>query len=186
MGHDKFKTMKFDLDGAKDATNYMLKVYNSSKKDKEKTHKENKEKEKKVHSSYDWVNYGKDKDGNIRSYAKLKTEIEGGQYIVQVWDKKVYSDKGKEKEIQYRIQEGFSNEGYDKISTHEILWEINCKEPMTRLLRISDYDTNGETLRNFNLNVDNESKWDDVISGSQAEFLREKVCVTPKKPLKKK
>jgi hypothetical protein len=81
-----------------------------------------------VNSSSDWVKYIVDKDGNVHSYRKGDIKKDGGKYIVQVWDKTVYSYKSKEKEIQLRKESGLSTEGYDKLSNKNILTEIDCNK----------------------------------------------------------
>jgi len=50
-------------------------------------------------SSSDWVEYRNEK-GYVSSYKKVNIQKDDGNYIVQVWDKYVFSDKGKEIIIQ--------------------------------------------------------------------------------------
>jgi len=59
-----------------------------------------------VNSSDDWVKYRNDDYGNVYSYKKVN--IDKG--IVQVWRKKVFSDEGRKKEIQYLIESGYPTE----------------------------------------------------------------------------
>ena len=53
-----------------------------------------------VIGSSDWVDYGRNKDGDVYFYLKINIDKDNGKYIVQVFDKQFYFDKGKEKIIQ--------------------------------------------------------------------------------------
>jgi len=66
-----------------------------------------------VIGSDDWVEYGRSKIGDIYSYNKGNIEHRS-KYIVQVWDKQVYSEKGREKNIQDTI---------DFVSDEKMKWE---------------------------------------------------------------
>ncbi|MCG6534707.1 MAG: hypothetical protein L7F78_08475 [Syntrophales bacterium LBB04] len=57
-----------------------------------------------------------DNDGNVYFYKKGNIKKVGGRYIVQLWEKKVLSDKNREEYIQNRKNNGFSTEGWDKMS----------------------------------------------------------------------
>lgn len=133
--------------------------------------------------SSDWVTFGKDNDGNVYSYKKGKTEKEGGQYIVQVFDSIVYSDEGREKIIQNRRKDELSTEGYDNLSNQNNLLEIDCKKRKINLLSVTEYATNGEIL--FSSSFD-KPKWDNIVPDSKADLILKRVCETSKKPSKKK
>jgi len=123
-------------------------------------------------SSSDWVEYMKDNDGNVFSYKKVNIQKDGDNNIVQVWEKEVYSDKGKEKEIQSITKLGLSTERYNKLSELNYLSEIDCKKRMGRTLNIVRYDTNGQTLESGNVN----GKWDYIIPDSNGDTVFKEVC----------
>ena len=50
--------------------------------------------------SYEWVQYRNDKDGNVYFYKMGDVRKDGPAHFVQVWGKEVYSQKGREDEIQ--------------------------------------------------------------------------------------
>ena len=126
-----------------------------------------------VNSSSDWVKYIVDKDGNVHSYRKGDIKKDGGNYIVQVWDKTGYSYKSKEKEIQLRKESGLSTEGYDKLSNENILIEIDCKKKRKRILSIIQLNTNGKILHSIDID---KGGWIYIISDSNDENLLKKVC----------
>jgi len=123
-------------------------------------------------NSSDWVQYNTDNDGNVFSYKKVNIQKDGDNNIVQVWEKEVYSDKGREKEIQSITKLGLSTERYKKLSELIYLSEIDCKKRMGRILNIVRYDTNGQTLESGNVN----GKWNYVIPDSDGDTVLKEVC----------
>jgi len=97
-------------------------------------------------SSSDWVKLNVDKDGNTWSYRNGRIEKDSGNYIGQVWVKKVYSETSRNKEIQHRKEKNMVSEGYEKLSEQRILFEIDCKKQRTRMLELIDYDTDQKEL----------------------------------------
>lgn len=126
-----------------------------------------------VNSSSDWVRYLVDQDGNVHSYKKENIKKNGEKYIVQVWDKKVYSEKSKGKEIQLRIEYRLPVEGYDRLSNEKILTEIDCKKKRKRVQSIIQYDTSGKIL--YSIEID-KSGWHNIIFYSTDEALLKKIC----------
>ena len=120
----------------------------------------------------DWVKYNRDNYRNAYSYKKLNIKKDGGNYIVQVLVKKVLSDKGREKEIQSRIKDGLSTEGYDKLSYIVSLGDIDCNKRMKQTLSLTRYDTDNKVLNSWNY----DRKWEYIVPESQGDKLRKKVC----------
>ena len=113
-------------------------------------------------SSSDWVKYRDDNDGNVYSYKKVNIQKDKNDYIVQVWIKKVYSDKGR------KIQPPPPGQWIDDIDSMD-LNEIDCKKQRIRILS-SIYD--GEkSPKNYN-----DSKWDYIVPDSNDEDLLKIVC----------
>jgi len=117
------------------------------------------------------VEYYKDDDGNVLLYnKKVNIDKEG---IVQVWGKRVYSEKGRQRFIQNRMKEGMSTEGYDKLSNTQDLYKIDCKKQMVNLLSVVRYDMNGDVMYSKDIE---EPEWDHIILDTVMDTLQRKVC----------
>ena len=125
--------------------------------------------------SSDWVKYYDDNDGNIFSYRKEIIEKDRERYIVQIWVKEVFSNKYKEKIIQYRANLGMSAEGYDKLSYENDLYEIDCTKQGLRLLSTAEYDTNNNILSSAGMEA-SKDWWRHISHDSKEEILLKKVC----------
>jgi hypothetical protein len=126
-----------------------------------------------VIGSSDWMEYYTDNDGTIWSYKKVNIDKGKGKYIVQVWEKRVYSDKNREEQILDRTKDGLSTEGWDKLSEGKGLVEIDCKKLKMRVLSVINYDTDGKVLSSDSFD---ENKWKYIIPDTLGETLRNKVC----------
>ena len=135
-----------------------------------------------IGSSDDWVEYGRSYNDNVYFYNSVRIKPTTKD-IVQVLTKKVYSDVGKQEYIEERRKVDFTTEGYDKLSHTLDLYEIDCKKKMNNLLSISHYDMDNKILYHHSYD---KPDWNYIISSSMFDYLREIVCVTQKKPLKKK
>jgi len=102
-----------------------------------------------VHSSSDWVYYSSDNNGNVYSYKKGNIEKNKGKYIVQVWNKTIFSDEGREKEIQRLIKTGlFTETGTKGLSSIVELDEVDCKKKRIRTISLTQYDDDNNVLFN--------------------------------------
>jgi len=123
----------------------------------------------------DWVKFMNDDDGNVYSYKKVNSDKNGGNYIVQVWEKQIYSNEGREKEIQSRIKDGLSIEGYNKLSEQRILFEIDCKKRRDQGMSLMQYDKDGNVLFSHDIDT-NKRKWSYVTPDSYDEIVLKEVC----------
>ena len=121
----------------------------------------------------DWIEYDRDDNGNVLLYKKGNIENNGTKDIVRVWEKRVYSDKGREIYIQDKIKEGMSMKGYDKLSNSQDLYRIDCKKQMMNLVSVFRYDKNGKVMYS---NYIEEPEWNYIIPNSLMDALRKKVC----------
>ena len=121
----------------------------------------------------DWIEYDRDDNGNVLLYKKGNIENNGTKDIVRVWEKRVYSDKGREIYIQDKIKEGMSMKGYDKLSNSQDLYRIDCKKQMMNLVSVVRYDKNGKVMYSNNIE---EPEWNYIIPNSLMDALRKKVC----------
>ena len=126
-----------------------------------------------VIGSSDWVEYGRDIGGTVWSYNKVNIEKDGGMHIVQVWEKIVFSDKGRENIIQDRTKNGYSTEGWDKLSEGKGLFEIDCNKQRIRMLSVHQYDTDGNVLFSYS---DDNPEWDYIPPNTLVDTSRKKVC----------
>lgn len=131
-------------------------------------------------SSSDWVKLDVDKDGNAWSYRNGRIEKDGGNYIGQVWVKKVYSETSRDKEFQHRKENNLVSEGYEKLSEQRILFEIDCKKQRTRMLEMIDYDTDQKELFSGSSKIyekyGDDEGWDYVRPASLGEKIIKGVC----------
>ncbi len=123
--------------------------------------------------SSDWVILGNDSDGNVFSYKKGNVEKGKSKYVVQVWEKNVYSDTGRKKYIQESRKKGVSIEGYDKLSESKSLFEIDCKKHRIRILSYCQNDIDGKVLDSQS---SDKREWTYIIPDSHGESLYEQVC----------
>jgi hypothetical protein len=97
----------------------------------------------------------------------------GGKYIVQVWEKEVYSDKGRKELIQKMRDHEMSTERYDKLKETMILYEIDCKKKRRNILSVTDYDTDDKVL--FSHSYDKQ-EWVYIVPDSKLDYFRKEVC----------
>ena len=114
-----------------------------------------------------------DDDGNVFSYNKGNVKKNKGKYIVQVWEKIVYSAEGREKEIQDSKKDGLSTEEWDNLSYEIDLLEIDCMMRRNRILSILFYDTDGKVSWSYDYD---KPKWTSIVSGSEMDSLQKEVC----------
>ena len=120
----------------------------------------------------DWVEYVKSDDGNIYSYNKVRIK-HSTKNIVRVWNKMVFSDKGKENYNQRKRKiRGWTTNGYDKLSHSLTLEEIDCKERRYQILDSHLYDMNSNEVYDDSLDVG----WNYIVPDSPEDTLRKIVC----------
>jgi len=125
-----------------------------------------------VIGSDDWVKWSEYDNGNIRYYKIRNINKDRGKYIVQVWDKVVLSDKGKDEDLQMRINEGFSTKKSDRVSEIMFLYKIDCKKQKIQTLSTIWYSEDGG--RKYS--SDDNPKWEYITPDSCGEGIQEKVC----------
>jgi len=113
------------------------------------------------------------KSGNDVSYKTENIQNNGGKYIVQVWEKEVYSDKGEEEIIQKMTKNGLSTEGYNKLKETMSLYEIDCNKKMKNILSITDYDMDGKVLLSYSYD---KKEWGFIVPDSKVDSFRKEVC----------
>jgi len=111
--------------------------------------------------------------GNIVSYKMENIQNNGGKYIVQVWEKEVYSDKGREELIQKMRDNEISTERYDKLKETMSLYEIDCKRKRKNILSVTDYDMDGKVLFTYSYY---KQEWVYIVPDSKFDSFRKEVC----------
>ena len=119
----------------------------------------------------------------VFSYKKVNPQKDDENYIVQVWDKQVYSDLGRNKKIHDVRSFGLQTEGYDKLSEENNLMEFDCKRRMYRILSTYHCDKDGNLLNSTNSSkgVFNslplpKEEWESLPPNSRGDFLLKQVC----------
>lgn len=125
--------------------------------------------------SSDWVRYHEDNDGNVYLYDRHKVQADAANNTVEVWAKQIYSDTGRTIELQSRIRDGLSREGYDKLAHKICRYEINCGKKGITILSIAHFDRDGKSLY-FDADK-GEKKMFDIKSDSTAAALQKEVCL---------
>lgn len=115
----------------------------------------------------DWLEFDDNDDGNY-SYKKVNFDKNGENYIVQVWDKKVFSDKGREKYIQGMAKSG---KPFDKLSEGRDLIEIDCKKLRKRTVSTTLYDQNKVIFFQYY-----DEEWSYITPNSHGETILKGVC----------
>jgi len=111
--------------------------------------------------------------GNVVSYKMENIQNNGGKYIAQVWEKEVYSDKGREELIQKMRDNEISTERYDKLKETMSLYEIDCKRKRKNILSVTDYDMDDKVL--FTYSYDKQ-EWVYIVPDSKFDSFRKEVC----------
>jgi len=111
--------------------------------------------------------------GNVVSYRMENIQNNGEKYIVQVWEKVVYSDKGREELIQKMRDNEISTERYDKLKETMSLYEIDCKRKRKNVLSVTDYDMDGKVLFTYSYV---KQQWVFIVPDSKFDSFRKEVC----------
>ncbi len=123
-------------------------------------------------ASSDWLEYGRSNKGDVYSYNKTSIKQRTAD-VLQVWEKKIISDKSREEDIEYYRSQRLSTKGYEKLSYKLILQEIDCKKKTYRILSIIEYDTDDHVLDSLSFD---KPDWGSITPGSVIDALRGKVC----------
>jgi hypothetical protein len=114
----------------------------------------------------DWVNFD-DNDEGVYSYKKVNIEKDA----VQVWRKKVFSDEGRKKQIQYLAESGYPTERFDKLSDARDLIEIDCKTLKKRTVSTTWYDQSKVIFFQYY-----DAEWSSITPNSHGETIFKGVC----------
>ena len=126
-----------------------------------------------VFGSSDWVEYYTDDHENVSSCKIVSADREGGNYIVQVWVREVFSEKGREKYIRDRAAKKLSTDGYENLSSIKSLSEIDCNKKQIMNLAVLSFDANGKKL---DATYVDQLKWVKISNNSSFNALRREVC----------
>jgi hypothetical protein len=121
-----------------------------------------------VSGAEEWVKYWTSRDGNVLSYNRAIIR-NGTNDRVQVWNKIVFSDQGREKYIRIVSDAG----GLNKLSQGLYLSEIDCQKGMFQILSLTNHGADKKVLTNY---LYFRTDWNDIVPGSSFDTLRKKVC----------
>jgi hypothetical protein len=100
------------------------------------------------------------------------------QNIVKVWEKGIYSERGKQSYIKYRIQNKLNVIGYENFDYNLTLYKIDCFKKRYQTLEFIDYASDGLILDDVNVPefLADLSEWSSILPDSVIEGLFKKVC----------
>jgi len=93
------------------------------------------------------------------------------QKIVKVWEKIIFSNKGKQDYIKELVK---FNPEHKKIDYNITLWEIICAEKKVRMLEVTDYALDGSIIES--VNFFELTEWHYFAPGTTGREFLEKVC----------
>jgi hypothetical protein len=117
-----------------------------------------------------------------------KTNIVKSDNSVTVWIYIVTTDGERKKIVDDLKKDGEleKSKKYENYDHHLSRIEMKCMEMMYQWKGISiDYNHDGDVLDSYDFG-DTDYKWTIIVPDSFHDRLYRKICVTPKKPLKKK
>jgi len=110
-----------------------------------------------------WAKYD-DNDEGVYSYKKVNIDKD----VVQVWNKKAFSDEGRKKFIQDMTKNG---KPFDKLSEGRDLIEIDCKNLRKRTVSTTLYDQNRVIFFQYY-----DEEWSNITPKSHGETILKEVC----------
>jgi hypothetical protein len=123
--------------------------------------------------SLGWMEYKTDNDGNVYFYNK-GTIKHLTKDIIQISVKTIFSNEGKNYELEFLRESGLSNvEKYNSLSYEISLEKIDCKNKRSQFLSLTSYDKDSKTLFPYSYK---EKKWEDITPGSVLDILQKNVC----------
>ncbi|MFH1912050.1 MAG: surface-adhesin E family protein [Pseudomonadota bacterium] len=118
-----------------------------------------------------WIYYGTTWFGDYYYDNNSITNV--SPKITKVWSKTKHSKVSKDDYIQYRKDHLKPTDGYEKFDYEIILYEIDCLNNTSKLMRVVDYNDDGKTLNEY----DNPNpEINQVLPGSIIDTLQNKVC----------
>jgi hypothetical protein len=114
-----------------------------------------------------WKVFQMDNNDNVFSCNTVSIKHQT-KNIIQVWEKIVYSEKGRDKNKQ-----NITKKGYDKLSHSLDLVEVDCKRGMSRFLSITDYDKDGLVLNSLSFD---KPEWNQIVPDTEMDTLQKKAC----------
>jgi hypothetical protein len=124
----------------------------------------------------DWIYMGTDELIGIQWSYDVETLTESSAGIMKVWILSEYSDEGRKRELQWRMNEGLDVKGYDTLSQDFSLCEVNCATREYRLMEISFYSADGKVIYSHNYRRQVSEGWRRVPPETMADKLYEAVC----------
>ena len=114
----------------------------------------------------DWVYYATGSADGCSFYYDPQSIKRVSEDIVQVWEKKVFTEKDAKKAINELGPE------FKELSFDKCLKEFNCNEKKSRTLSVIYYNKDGGVIES----VSSASSWDFVVPDSGVEALFNIVC----------
>jgi len=104
--------------------------------------------------------------------------------IVSVWTYRIITDEQRKKEIEIVKKDDLEKSiKYQNYEDQVTLWKVDCKNRYYKMEKSIDYDHTGIVLESITVK---NNEWNSIPPDTLIEGLYNKICVTPKKPSKKK
>lgn len=128
-----------------------------------------------------WESFDKN---SIGSWYYNKANLKKSSNIITVWTYVLVLDDVRKDMIEIvkedDLEKSIKFQNYD----HDLdLLELDCKKNLSRVKEIIHYDNKGNVLDNY---PSQNSEWKSIPPDSVFDTLYQKLCVTQKKPTKKK
>jgi hypothetical protein len=113
-----------------------------------------------------------------------KTNIRKSSKVISIWIYEIVTADLREEMIEtvkkYDLEKSIKYQHFDNMISVN---EIDCKNRLTRVKRLINYDDNGSVIDDH---IYNNSEWSNILTESIGGKLYQKFCVTEKKSSKKK
>ena len=115
--------------------------------------------------------YSRDKDGTVCYYDLDSVKKSSGQ--VKVWVTIMYGDNDTDRDEIISVMKKYNQcQGCERLSYSKSLYEIRCREDMSRTNTFIHYDTDGRAL----YTNETQAKWRDIVPGTIIDKLKKRVC----------
>jgi hypothetical protein len=117
-------------------------------------------------------------------YYYNKTNLIKSSNIISVWIYKIITDDKRKETIEEVKKSNFEKSSKYQHYDHELMFlKIDCKNRQIKMENFIDYDDDGKVIDS---DTYKDIGWISIVPETIMEELYNKLCVTPKKPLKKK
>ncbi|WP_298432686.1 surface-adhesin E family protein [Geobacter sp.] len=112
-----------------------------------------------------------DEDPMLSNYFYDRTSVKkGDDDLVTVRTKAVYTEEGKSDALDTIGHP----KGFEDLSSTVFLYDINCSGDMSRLEKVTHFDSKGGTIKSYDLA--GKTGWEPIEADTRMSLLRDAVC----------